>query len=123
MTTQTLSHSPSKTHIRHTKDTSLQFEKGPSLAHIALLEKAAAERGCTCKPYVDWLTYERWQGQGMQVQRGEHGVFLTTYPRETWKDDKGVEHSRSFPKGTRVFCRCQVKPKGWKPETKEQVVE
>jgi antirestriction protein ArdC len=86
-----------------------RFENGKSEAHIALLEEAAAEHGCSCKPYVDWFTYNRWKAQGMQVQKGEHGVKLTTYPKEEVVDkETGKIKTISRPKTTTVFCRCQV---------------
>lgn len=79
-----------------------------SLKHEVILAETADEKGCTCAAYRDWFTYRRWQALGFQVQKGEHGVKLTTWI--TYEDKDGKERSR--PKGTTVFCRCQVKPKG-----------
>ena len=82
-----------------------------SLASEMLLANAAEERGCQCQPYVDWFTYNRWQAQGMQVQRATevgHGIKLTTWVQTK---DKDGEPGRTFPKRTTVFCRCQTKPK------------
>lgn len=87
------------------------FEHGESETHYMILTLAAQERGCTCEPYKDWFTYNRWQAQGYQVQQATevgHGVKLTTY--RTVKDEDGKE--KSIPWYTSVFCRCQVKPKG-----------
>jgi len=79
-----------------------------SLTSIITLQEAAEERGCSCQPYADWYTYRRWGAQGMQVQKGEHGVKLQTWITVQGDDDKTT---RSYPKRTTVFCRCQVKPK------------
>jgi len=83
-----------------------------SLASELILLDAARERDCSCQPYVDWFTYKRWRAQGFQVQKGEHGIKLTTYiPKFKTDPDTGEK----VPDGTRpwyttVFCRCQVKP-------------
>jgi antirestriction protein ArdC len=87
------------------------FENGPSMVNTAILYDVADAKGCTCEPYIDWFTYKRWLAQGMQVQRGEKGTKLTTwisYEKEV--DGKVVTKSR--PRTTSVFCRCQVKAKG-----------
>lgn len=81
---------------------------GVSHANAAALFAAAHERGCGCEPYVDWFTYGRWQAQGYQVQRGEHGVRLPTIVHS--EDDEGNE--RRWARSSVVFCRCQVKPIG-----------
>ncbi|NIV30488.1 MAG: hypothetical protein GWN58_13620, partial [Anaerolineae bacterium] len=52
----------------YTPQTARRFEHGESSAHAAILATVAAERGCTCEAYVDWFTYNRWQGLGYQVQ-------------------------------------------------------
>ena len=95
----------------YTQETARRFEHGASQAHAAILATVAAERGCTCEAYVDWFTYNRWQGLGYQVQRGEKGVKLTSFHtvEETGKDGKTRE--RQVPRGCSVFCRCQVKAK------------
>jgi len=76
------------------------------------LMDAAEARGCECQPYVDWFTYKRWKAQGMQVQKGEHGVKITTFVErfsKTEKDKNGRPKSYRVPRNTSVFCRCQVK--------------
>ena len=95
-----------------TKDEATSFESGHSLQHAAILAMAANANGCECEPYVDWFTYKRWTAQGMQVQRGEHGVKLSVFvkAKKTDKDGKETEYTR--PWGTTVFCRCQVAEKG-----------
>lgn len=75
-------------------------------AHILMM--AAHARGCQCMPYSDWFTFNRWQAQGFQVQKGEHGVCLTTYIPIKDKDSDEVKYRR--PHKTYVFCRHQVKP-------------
>jgi len=94
-----------------TPETARTFEHGESIPHAVLLAQAAQARGCTCEAYVDWFTYNRWQGQGYQVQKDEHGVKLTTFKTVEEKGKNGTTVSRSIPRRTSVFCRCQVKPK------------
>lgn len=84
------------------------FEHGKSTTHEVLLAACAAENGCQCRAYHDWFTYRRWQAQGFQVQKGEHGVKLQTWIRYTAKDKEGRETERVRPKSTTVFCRCQI---------------
>ena len=99
---------------RHTftPETARRFEHGESIPHTVLLAQAAQQRGCTCEAYVDWFTYRRWQGQGYQVQKGEHGVKLTTFRTVEEQGRNGQTVSKSIPWRSTVFCRCQVKPKG-----------
>ena len=83
---------------------------GYSMTNAMILTGAAAKRGCQCKPYQDWFTYKRWQAQGCQVKRGEHGVKLSTFVTMTKTDDDGnKEIIGRRPWTSVVFCRCQVK--------------
>lgn len=93
-----------------TAKTARQFEHGESMTHAMILTMAAQARGCTCEPYRDWFTYRRWQAQGYQVQKGEHGVKLTTY-RPITETKHGKEVRKTIPRTTSVFCRCQVQAK------------
>src|SRR5436305_1734345 len=77
--------------------------EGFSLANATLLTQAAAERGCSCAPYEDWFTYDRWRAQGMQVQKGQHGV-----PRQY----AGVGQSRKRPSDGRSGPRELMTLKG-----------
>ena len=88
------------------------FEHGKSMAHAMILAGAAQDNGCSCQAYQDWFTYRRWQAQGMQVQKGEHGVKLTTWVTFEREDSQGKVTVHKRPKGTTVFCRCQVAPVG-----------
>lgn len=47
--------------------------------------------GCNCEPHADVKTYDLWQRDGMQVQRGQISIKLDHMPA--------------------LFCRCQVKPR------------
>lgn len=85
------------------------FEQGFSLQNAAILDMAATERGCNCEPYIDWFTYKRWQAQGYQVQKGEHGVKLSCFLKMKQTDKDGKETTYSRPWTSVVFCRCQVK--------------
>jgi antirestriction protein ArdC len=64
------------------------------------------ERKCECEPYEDIYTYARWQAQGYQVRKGEHGTRITTFiPVKDKATDKVIG---SRPWSSVVFCRCQV---------------
>lgn len=94
-----------------TAEQAVSFEHGESTTSAMILMMAAQERGCGCLPYQDWYTYRRWQAQGYQVQKGEHGVRLTVFKTVEEVDRKtGKKKTKSVPKGTTVFCKCQVKP-------------
>lgn len=67
---------------------------------------------CGCKPYEDVFTYKRWQALGMQVQKGEHGKSLSIIKEIKDKDDDGNVVKKKKMCYTKVFCRCQTKPKG-----------
>lgn len=75
-----------------------------------ILTQAADARGCTCVPYADWFTYNRWQAQSMQVQKGEKSIRIMTFIPYT-KKENGQEVTKRRPKTACVFCRCQVKDK------------
>lgn len=81
-----------------------------SLLNAATLEEAAALKGCGCRAYEDWFTYNRWLAQGMQVQRGEHGTKIEVIIHSEKEDANGQVVARSFPRVSTVFCRCQVQP-------------
>lgn len=85
-----------------------QSFEGKSLMNMAILIDTAQTRGCQCKPYVDWFTYKRWRAQGYQVQRGEHGVKLSTFVKGAREDENGMLRQYSHPWVSVVFCRCQV---------------
>jgi len=83
-----------------------------SVPHYAILAAESANKGCNCSPYADWFTYNRWQAQGQQVQKGQKGISLQIWVNSRRIDEKtGEERIDKFPKITSVFCRCQVKPK------------
>ena len=94
-----------------TAEQAATFERR-SLTNEVILAQAAADRGCDCQAYRDWFTYNRWQAQGYQVQKGEKGVRLTTFLETERTDEKtGKVIKSSRPWSSVVFCRCQVKPK------------
>jgi hypothetical protein len=55
---------------RFTAKTATEFERY-SQTNAEILKATAALKGCNCQPYGDWLTYNRWQGINMQVQKGQ----------------------------------------------------
>jgi antirestriction protein ArdC len=83
-----------------------------STEHAQILENVASQKGCNCKPYFSWFTYNRWNAQGRQVRKGEHGVKLTVWleKERVTKDESGNEKRtvQTFPKSTYVFCQCQT---------------
>lgn len=83
------------------------FEHGESSSNARMLGMVME---CDCQPYEDIFTYNRWKAQGFQVQKGEKGKRITVFSRSTKADAAGNEVSYSFPSGSTVFCRCQVKP-------------
>lgn len=82
-----------------------------SPASAELVKAAAALRGCACRPYEDWFTYQRWQAQGMQVQKGEKSTRIPYYITEELDQDDGTTKTVSHRTASCLFCRCQVKPK------------
>ena len=100
--------------MKQTAEEARTFERF-SIGNATTLARAAVERGCECRPYEDWYTYNRWLAQGMQVQKDEHGVKLGVIVRQDRKQtqEDGTEKTTtvSRPWTTTVFCRCQVKPR------------
>ncbi len=67
---------------------------------------------CECSPYETVFTYGRWKAQGMQVQKGQHGLRIPTMTAYEVEDKETGEMKTRSRKGTSiVFCECQVKPK------------
>lgn len=92
-----------------TREAATSFERY-SGTHAEILAEVANLQGCQCVAYRDWFTYRRWQAQGMQVQKGQHGVKLTTWIPVTKIDNDGEKKVvGKRPRGASVFCRCQVK--------------
>ncbi len=69
-----------------------------------------ASFSCECVAYEDVFTYRRWLAQGMQVQKGQKAIKITTYRPITDKDT-GEIIGRA-PTTSAVFCRHQVKESG-----------
>lgn len=93
---------------RHiTPDEAMHFD-GKSQTSIAILEKATAERGCSCRPYEDWFTFNRWMAFGKVVLKGQHGTKVPIVRATVKKDSSGEDKIVKFPSTTTVFCRCQV---------------
>lgn len=82
-----------------------------SATNAEILHFTANLKGCECEAYADWFTYNRWQVQGYQVQRGERGTKVTTYvhgEKEVTVNGVTTTKAYSYPRSTTVFCRCQV---------------
>ena len=92
-----------------TSDDARRFERGPSLTNMATVMRALE---CGCEPYVDVFTYQRWQAQGMQVQRGQRSVRIPVMVRgEKLDEATGEKVAYKMRRTSAVFCRCQVAPR------------
>jgi len=98
-----------------TADDARTFD-GYSVANAIAVKAALSDRACTCEPYADVFTFNRWIAQGRAVRKGEHGIRLTVYVaarrHDAVDDAQGVETSapgpRTYPRTSFVFCRCQT---------------
>jgi len=94
--------------MKMTQEQAITFS-GYCGANAEALLVTAESKGCQCMPYQDWFTYQRWLAQGFQVQRGEHGVKLTSWVEIIKKGTDGNEIvTGRRPKSYTAFCRCQV---------------
>ncbi len=106
VTTPTMTAAEARTFERH------------SLTNAVIVEQAVRENGCQagCSAYSAIFTYKRWQAQGMQVRRGEHGAKAVTYvvTCRVCADGACADHDRPPVRAKTyvVFCACQVQPKG-----------
>lgn len=67
---------------------------------------------CGCEPYVDVFTYRRWQAQGCQVKRGEHGIKIAKVVATTREDkETGEKRDSRYLGSATVFCRHQIERK------------
>ena len=93
--------------------TQAQTFDGYSVTNAAILQGVAAARGCTCEPYQDFFTYQRWLAQGFQVRKGEHStrlaVFVAVSKRDPDTGETQIVGKRPFT--AHVFCRHQVDPR------------
>jgi len=95
-----------------TPDDARSFD-GYSVANAIAVRQALSERGCSCEPYEDVFTFNRWRAQGRIVRRGQHGIALRVYvtAMRGGEDADGViDEPRAYriPKTSHVFCRCQT---------------
>jgi hypothetical protein len=68
-----------------------------------------AKLACTCEPYQDIFTFNRWSLQGYKINKGEHALKIMTYVKYDIRDkNDNIVKTISKPKTTNVFCRCQV---------------
>ncbi|MBI3334044.1 hypothetical protein HYZ97_01015 [Candidatus Pacearchaeota archaeon] len=64
---------------------------------------------CSCEPYKDVFTYNRWKAQGYQVQRGEKAIKLPLV-KDVEVEKEGETTTKRILGISAVFCRHQVKP-------------
>lgn len=82
-----------------------------SVGNASMVLSATTTRGCSCDPYADVFTFNRWRAQGFSVQRGEHAiaqlpVIVQIEPSEG-EEQTAPKNDRIFTTSS-VFCRCQV---------------
>lgn len=103
-----------KTVSRKSKAYQFTAENATVFSHTSDKNRAIVEsaRECSCEAYQDIFTYQRWQAQGFQVQKGEKGTRIATYrPITKVNEETGEEEVKGQqPVYKTVFCRCQVKP-------------
>ena len=80
-----------------------------SVNNAAEITSALALRGCSCQPYKDVFTFNRWKALGRHVKKGEHGIRLSVMT-ETEQEDRetGEVKTRKVMHRAYVFCACQV---------------
>lgn len=86
-----------------------------SVANAAAVLAAIQQRGCSCQPYEDVFTFQRWIAQGRAVRKGEHGIRLPVIVERSAQkrnDETGEEETRTYRlwRLSHVFCRCQTDP-------------
>ena len=95
-----------------TEESARQFQGYSAMNAASIL----AVLHCDCEPYRDVFTYQRWQAQGYQVRKGEHGVRITTWIDASEKrnetEPEAERKTYRLPRSVVVFCRCQVDAKG-----------
>lgn len=88
------------------------FSAGERVSSIVRVTQALAELarpGCTCEPYLDVFTFNRWRAQGRTVRRGEHGIKLPVIVSGQKTDDRtGETETFRMRRTSAVFCRCQT---------------
>lgn len=100
-----------------TAESAVQFQ-GYSVGNALTVKVALEERGCSCEPYADVFTFNRWRAQGRTVRKGEHGIKLPIIVRGEKVDaDTGERSGFSMRRASFVFCRCQTDKLGYAPAT------
>lgn len=100
-----------------------------SIASIAQVVQAQEERralgihtACSCSPYEDVFTFNRWRDQGLIVNRGEKSLQIASWverggkskdlPADIPETDRAkLGEVRLRPQKVCLFCRCQVSSK------------
>jgi len=81
-----------------TPDDARSFD-GYSVANAVAVRQALGERGCSCEPYEDVFTFNRWRAQGRIVRRGQHGIALRVYVTATARGEDADGGSFGLPLG------------------------
>jgi hypothetical protein len=99
------------------------FSNSSAAQVIEAIEARTAEgihASCTCEPYTDTFTFNRWKALGFSVQKGEKALRIATFAEcgaGKSADVPGAEETEGDAKKARLrpvtaflFCRCQVCP-------------
>lgn len=121
MTTAT----PTRRRYRRPKMTATEartFERYSMTSMVQIAEAIEERRAegvhpeCSCEPYADTFTFNRWKAQGFGVRKGEKAIKFVTWVRadngrdveaEAEADDDRREPALIM-RTVCVFCRCQV---------------
>ena len=87
----------------------INFDHGYSAANAAAV-LAELDGQCNCQPYQDVFTFQGWKKMGFNVIKGQTcHIRVTVFKTSQKKDDAGkVTETKSWPKTSCLFCRCQV---------------
>lgn len=86
-----------------TAETATTFS-GYSVANAIAVRAGLADRGCSCEPYADVFTFNRWRAQGRTVLKGEHGIKIPVIVRgQTTDKETGEEHGFSMRRASAGF--------------------
>ena len=98
-----------------TKAEAMGFDRVSQASALQIIEaifsRAASDQhtSCSCQPYRDVFTYERWKAQEYQVRRGEKSLRIASFrPIDVGEELPEGKSRKLIPKMLALFCRCQV---------------
>lgn len=100
-----------------TEATQFQGVSMTSIMQVQLARDSRSAEGthatCTCSPYEDIFTFNRWKALGLSVRKGEKALRISSFA-PTGRTREDAETPILRPVCLALFCRCQVeatKPK------------